>query len=540
MERLLTQPKQQGRSSKVMHCLTYGLCSAMHPACCLHDDRTGCCGHVAELDSGELLFVFRRGDAWASVGTAFATVAAEGQRILWQPLSVRGDTPAAIAASLPSPADQPAPHVETDKGRSGAVPAARSSNGSTASQARPAAASQNGSIASQAKPANASQNGSTHPMAELKQEQRQQRQPEAAAVATEEAPKASIPAQRSRVQGRATALSPARSEHAQNGSQPLQAIAARQSESRASQAAQGAAPAVTDLSKSHPAESSTAQLELASQPRTSTVIATESQPAHASAAQLSAPSAALPDAEPGTPQPDDARSSSGASRREARQASGREYVESIIAGAEATWREAGLARSGADAGGTDPREPSLAAQKAAVTAAKVRHTNVPPAVAASIDNSSVRLSLRARHEEWLARLCLCIQNTACSLEPEYLQRSCLIAGGGQHVEATAGDGDGPACRQPAARGEAGDGWRCLERGSDKNGRRCQSGGGGGVRRAAGSETAGLAGDDHQHVQAPRLGVRGSADAAGGGWSVAGSKAPRAPAGTVAGTRRCVA
>ncbi len=390
MERLLTQPKQ-GRSSKVMPMSSQCMASvsAMHLAPCFHDYPIGRCMLVAELNSGELLFVFRRGDAWASVGTAVATVAAEGQRILWQPLSVGDDTPAAHAAApLPSPADQPAPHVGTNGAYAGAVPGSHT---------------QNGSIASQAKPATASQNGSTPPVDEPKQQHRQQRQPVVAAAATEEAAKASVPAQLTSVIERAPAQSPVRSARAQNGSQPLEATAARQATKGASLAAQGSALAAPG-SKAHSAESSAARPELESHPQASTTSATESQPALASVAHSRAHSASLPDTEPSTPQPDDARSSSGASRREARQASGRVYVESLIAGAEATWREAGLAGSGADVGGTgavDPREPCLAAQKAAVTAAKVRRALLLAFGGASVRGDIVLSGEATRKDEHL-------------------------------------------------------------------------------------------------------------------------------------------
>ena len=44
MERHLTQRKEQGPSSKVMHCVMHGICSAMHPVRCLPDCQIGRCG----------------------------------------------------------------------------------------------------------------------------------------------------------------------------------------------------------------------------------------------------------------------------------------------------------------------------------------------------------------------------------------------------------------------------------------------------------------------------------------------------------------
>ena len=332
--------------------------------------------------------MFQRGAAWASVGTAVATVATEGQRIVWQPLSVGDGSPADnSAASLPSPADQPASHAGTNGAHAVALPAAYTANGNIPSQEKPTTASQNGSMPAMELPSNKHH----------QQRYRQRQQPIAVARATEEAAKvASVPAQQSCVQERAPAQSPARSERSLNGSRPSQATASHKAERGVSEAASSSTATATDLGKAQTTQSSPARPEPESHPRASTSSAAESEPAHASAAHPSAHSAALPDPEASTP-PDDARSS-GASRREARQASGREYVESIIAGAEATWREAGLAGAAGNTndGGAvaaDPREPCLAAQKAAVMAAKVRHTTL----FASATAASVTKAGRARY-----------------------------------------------------------------------------------------------------------------------------------------------
>ena len=310
------------------------------------------CAGAAERDGGELLFAFQRDDAWTSVGTAVAMVATDGQRILWQPSGTSAGAAAAQGTTSPPPL-------------SAQQPGSRSRHGSTGHQ--------------------------DHDQ-ELQQQQQQQQQQQAVSTTAgaKEVPWASTLPQRVKVQQRLPAQPPVRSDRASNGAEPPHIKVAQGSHNRAPPATHASAPKATDLSRAQRAPESKTWPDRVSASQQTASSVSQRQPGPLSAslpepALLSGsspnpaqPKAAQPSASPpgeGSEPPPDGTRTSGATRRDARQASGRAYVESIVAGAEVVWREAGLAGLG-EHGGTpvvDAREPCIAAQKAAVAAAKVQH-----------------------------------------------------------------------------------------------------------------------------------------------------------------------